>query len=67
MGNREIIRAREASIVLSRSSDPAKRIAENTLYRGQPLAHTTAIYDKGTNQEYQTDIPSWYASLGARP
>jgi hypothetical protein len=60
------IRAREAPMVMSRSSDPSKRIAEDSRYTGNPLAHTTAIYEGGTNQPYQTDIPSWFASLGAR-
>jgi hypothetical protein len=60
------IRAREEPMVMSKSSDPTKYIKEDSSYRGNPLAHTTAIYEGGTNQPYQTDIPSWYASLGAR-
>jgi hypothetical protein len=60
------IRAREQPMVMSRSSDPSKRMDESALYRGNPLQHTSAIYDGGTNKEYAVDIPSWYSSLGAR-
>jgi hypothetical protein len=45
----EVIRQRENPMVLSRSADPTKRMAEDTYYRGQPLAHTTVTYKSGTN------------------
>jgi hypothetical protein len=54
---REIIRSREEPMILSRSTDPTKRMPEDTFYRGNPLAHTSAIYSKGMQGEFR-EIPS---------
>jgi hypothetical protein len=63
MNTNEIIRQRENPMVLSRSTDPTKRMAEDTYYRGQPLAHTTVTYRAGSQGTFKTDSPSWYKSL----
>jgi hypothetical protein len=57
MNTREIIRSREEPMILSRSSDPTKRMQESVQYRGNPLAHTSAIYNHGMQGEFRTDPP----------
>jgi hypothetical protein len=57
MNTRDIIQAREAPMVLSRSEDPTKRFSESTFYRGNPLAHTSAVYAKGMQGEFRSVPP----------
>jgi hypothetical protein len=67
MGTREIIKAREAPMILSRSTDPTKRMSEDTFYRGNPLTHTSAIYSNGTQGTFKApDAPPWYSNIGDR-
>ena len=49
MSQRETIARREEPMVLSRSLDPTKKLAEDTYYDGSPLRHRSAIYNAGTN------------------
>ena len=57
MNTRDIIRSREQPMILSRSTDPTKRMQEDTMYRGQPLAHTSAVYAKGMQGTFKTEAP----------
>lgn len=57
MNTREIIRAREAPMVLSRSEDPTKRVSESTFYRGNPLTHTSAVYACGSQGTFKSETP----------
>jgi hypothetical protein len=51
------IKAREAPGVLSRSSDPTKRMAEDHFFDGEPLRHRSAIYDGGMQGTFKADVP----------
>jgi len=44
-------------MVLSRSEDPTKRLQESVFYRGNPLAHTSAVYAKGMQGEFRSSPP----------
>jgi len=57
MTTRDIIRSREQPMILSRSTDSTKRVSEDTFYRGQPLAHSSAIYSNGLQGEFRTEAP----------
>jgi hypothetical protein len=57
MNTRDIIASREEPMILSRSSDPTKRMAESVFYRGNPLAHTSAVYAKGMQGEFRSAPP----------
>ena len=57
MNNRDIIRAREAPMTLDRSEDFTKRVQFDSIYRGNPLAHTSAILEKGLQGKFVTPAP----------
>jgi hypothetical protein len=44
-------------MILSRSADPTKRMAEDTYFDGQPLRHRTVTYNKGSQGTFKTEAP----------